>query len=31
MFAGLDDCMAQDLEALLARLYERYRADHATD
>jgi hypothetical protein len=30
-FPSLDDGMAQDLEALLARLYERYRADHATD
>jgi hypothetical protein len=28
-FPRLDDDMAQDLEALLARLYERYRADHA--
>ena len=29
-FPKLDDDMARDLEALLARLYERYRADHAT-
>lgn len=29
-FAQLDDEMARDLEALLARLYERYRADHAS-
>jgi hypothetical protein len=28
-FPRLDDDMARDLEALLARLYERYRADHA--
>jgi hypothetical protein len=28
-FPSLDDEMARDLEALLARLYERYRADHA--
>jgi hypothetical protein len=28
-FPRLDDEMAQGLEALLARLYERYRADHA--
>jgi hypothetical protein len=28
-FAHLDDEMARDLEAMLARLYERYRADHA--
>jgi hypothetical protein len=28
-FPTLDDEMARDLEALLARLYERYRADHA--
>lgn len=28
-FATLDDDMARDLQALLARLYERYRADHA--
>ena len=27
-FPRLDDDMARDLEALLARLYERYRADH---
>ena len=29
-FPTLDDEMARDLEALLARLYERYRADHAS-
>lgn len=28
-FPALDDGMADDLAALLARLYERYRADHA--
>jgi hypothetical protein len=28
-FPALDDVLAADLEALLARLYERYRADHA--
>jgi hypothetical protein len=28
-FPSLDDELARDLEALLARLYERYRADHA--
>lgn len=28
-FPQLDDEMAGDLEALLARLYARYRADHA--
>ena len=28
-FPTLDDDMARDLEELLARLYERYRADHA--
>jgi hypothetical protein len=28
-FPTLDDVMARDLAALLARLYERYRADHA--
>jgi hypothetical protein len=28
-FATLSDDMAQDLGALLTRLYERYRADHA--
>lgn len=28
-FPKLDDEMARDLEALLGRLYERYRADHA--
>jgi hypothetical protein len=28
-FPTLDDEMARELEALLARLYERYRADHA--
>lgn len=27
-FPGLDDLMADDLAALLGRLYERYRADH---
>lgn len=27
-FPSLPDEMAEDLEALLARLYERYRADH---
>jgi hypothetical protein len=27
-FPSLDDDMARDLEALLARLYERYRAAH---
>ena len=27
-FPDLDDDMARDLEALLARLYERYRAAH---
>ena len=27
-FPALDDELARDLEALLARLYERYRADH---
>ncbi len=27
-FPSLDDEMAADLDALLARLYERYRADH---
>jgi hypothetical protein len=27
-FPNLDDDMARDLEALLARLYERYRAAH---
>ena len=30
-FPGLDDEMAQDLEALLGRLYERYRAAHQID
>ena len=30
-FPRLDEAMARDLEALLARLYERYRADHAAD
>jgi hypothetical protein len=30
-FPTLDDAMADDLAALLARLYERYRADHAAD
>jgi hypothetical protein len=29
-FPTLDDEMARDLDALLATLYERYRADHAT-
>jgi hypothetical protein len=28
-FPRLDDELARDLDALLARLYERYRADHA--
>lgn len=28
-FPSLDDRMADDLAALLARLYERYQADHA--
>ena len=28
-FPTLDDAMARDLEVLLGRLYERYRADHA--
>ena len=28
-FPTLDDEMADDLEALFARLYERYRADHS--
>ena len=28
-FPQLDDEMARDLEALLARLFARYRADHA--
>ncbi len=28
-FPSLDEEMARDLEALLGRLYERYRADHA--
>ena len=28
-FTTLDDELARDLEALLGRLYERYRADHA--
>jgi hypothetical protein len=28
-FPSLDDTLARDLEALLARLYARYRADHA--
>jgi hypothetical protein len=27
-FPALDDDLAADLEALLARLYQRYRADH---
>jgi hypothetical protein len=30
-FPTLDDEMARDLEALLARLYDRYRAAHAGD
>ena len=30
-FPTLSDEMAHDLEALLARLYERYRADHVHD
>ena len=29
-FPTLDDELARDLEAMLARLYDRYRADHAT-
>jgi hypothetical protein len=29
-FTALDDEMARELEALLRRLYERYRAAHAT-
>jgi hypothetical protein len=29
-FPTLDDEMARDLEALLARLYDRYRSDHIT-
>ena len=29
-FPQLDDAMARELGALLARLYERYRADHTT-
>jgi hypothetical protein len=29
-FPSLDDEMATELAALLARLYERYRADHAS-
>lgn len=28
-FRRLDDDLANDLDGLLARLYERYRADHA--
>ena len=28
-FPSLDEELARDLEALLARLYERYRADHS--
>jgi hypothetical protein len=28
-FPSLDDALAGDLEALLGRLFERYRADHA--
>ena len=27
-FPALDDVLAADLEALIARLFERYRADH---
>jgi hypothetical protein len=27
-FPSLDDELARDLEALLGRLFERYRADH---
>ncbi len=30
-FPALDDEMADDLAALLDRLYQRYRADHAGD
>ena len=29
-FPSLDDEMARDLGSLLSRLYERYRADHAS-
>lgn len=29
-FPTLDDAMARELESLLARLFERYRAAHAT-
>jgi hypothetical protein len=29
-FPSLDDELARDLDALLASLYQRYRADHAT-
>jgi hypothetical protein len=29
-FPTLDDEMAEDLESLLGRLYERYRADHSS-
>jgi hypothetical protein len=29
-FPALDDALARDLEALLSRLYARYRADHAS-
>jgi hypothetical protein len=28
-FSRLDDELSKDLEALLGRLYERYRADHS--
>ena len=28
-FSTLDDALAADLDALLRRLYQRYRADHA--
>src|SRR5687768_14743110 len=30
-FPTLDDDMARDLEALIARLFERYEADHLAD
>jgi hypothetical protein len=29
-FPSLDDELARDLDAVLARLYQRYRADHAS-
>jgi hypothetical protein len=29
-FPSLDDAMTRDLDAMLARLFARYRADHAT-